>query len=37
MFNFTDPARHALACARDEAIRFQHEYIGTHILLALLR
>jgi Clp amino terminal domain, pathogenicity island component len=35
---FTERAREALSLARDEATRFNHNYIGTeHILLGLLR
>src|SRR5919198_489182 len=35
---FTERAREALSLARDEAKRFNHNYIGTeHILLGLLR
>ena len=37
-YNFTDAVRKALAAAREEAIRLQHNYVGTeHILLGLLR
>jgi ATP-dependent Clp protease ATP-binding subunit ClpC len=37
-YNFTDRVRKVLAMARDEAIRLQHDYVGTeHILLALIR
>ena len=37
-YYFTDNAREALAMARDEAIRLQHNYIGTeHLLLELIR
>ena len=37
-YNFTDRVRKVLAMARDEAIRLQHDYVGTeHILLGLLR
>jgi ATP-dependent Clp protease ATP-binding subunit ClpA len=36
-YNFTDRVRKVLAMAREEAIRLQHDYVGTeHILLALL-
>ena len=36
--NFTDRSRKALAMARDEAVRLQHDYVGTeHILLGLVR
>ena len=36
-YNFTDTVRKALAAAREESIRWHHEYVGTeHILLALL-
>ena len=35
-YNFSDEVRHALAKAREEAIRLQHEYVGTeHVLLGL--
>ena len=35
---FTDRARKAMYLANQEAIRFNHEYIGTeHILLGLLK
>jgi ATP-dependent Clp protease ATP-binding subunit ClpA len=35
---FTDRAKRVLALAQDEAIRFNHNYIGTeHLLLGLLR
>lgn len=37
-FNFTDGLRKALAIAREEAIRLQHDYVGTeHLLLGLIR
>ncbi len=37
-YNFTDRTRRVLASAREEAIRLQHDYVGTeHILLGLLR
>ena len=37
-FNFTDRVRKVLAIAREEAIRLQHDYVGTeHILLGLVR
>jgi ATP-dependent Clp protease ATP-binding subunit ClpA len=37
-FNFTDRVRNALAMAREEASRLQHDYVGTeHILLGLIR
>jgi hypothetical protein len=37
-YNFTDRVRRALAMAREEAVRLQHDYVGTeHILLGLLR
>jgi DNA-binding transcriptional regulator YhcF (GntR family) len=36
-FNFTDSVRRALNAARDEAIRLEHDYVGTeHMLLGLL-
>ena len=36
--NFTDRVRKVLAMAREEAIRLQHDYVGTeHILLGLIR
>lgn len=36
-YNFTERVRKVLALAREEAIRLQHEYVGTeHILLALI-
>ncbi len=36
-FNFTERTRNTLAVAREEAVRLDHEYIGTeHILLAVL-
>ncbi len=35
---FTDEARHVLGLAQEEALSFQHNYIGTeHLLLGLLR
>jgi ATP-dependent Clp protease ATP-binding subunit ClpC len=37
-YNFTDRVRKVLAMARDEAVRLQHDYVGTeHILLGLIR
>jgi ATP-dependent Clp protease ATP-binding subunit ClpA len=37
-YNFTEHVRASLACAREEAARLRHEYVGTeHILLGLLR
>jgi DNA-binding transcriptional regulator YhcF (GntR family) len=37
-YYFTDAVRQALAASRDEAIKLQHDYVGTeHILLGLLR
>lgn len=37
-YNFTDRVRKVLAMAREEAIRLQHDYVGTeHILLGLTR
>ncbi len=37
-YNFTDRVRRVLATAREEAIRLQHDYVGTeHILLGLVR
>lgn len=37
-YSFTDRVRVVLAKARDEAIRLQHDYVGTeHILLGLIR
>ena len=37
-FNFTERVRKVLAMARQEAIRLQHDYVGTeHILLGLIR
>ena len=37
-YNFTDRVRRVLALAREEAVRLQHQYIGTeHILLGLIR
>ncbi|MEX2281305.1 MAG: Clp protease N-terminal domain-containing protein [Gemmatimonadota bacterium] len=36
-YNFTDRVRKVLALAREEAIRMQHDYVGTeHLLLGLL-
>src|SRR5688572_9624284 len=36
-YSFTDRVRVVLAKARDEAIRLQHDYVGTeHILLGLV-
>ncbi len=36
-YNFTDRVRKVLQMAREEAMRLQHEYVGTeHILLGLL-
>ncbi len=36
-YNFTAEVRESLACAREEAIRLQHDYVGTeHLLLGLL-
>ena len=35
--NFTPRARHALVLAKQEAERFNHDYIGTeHLLLGIL-
>jgi excisionase family DNA binding protein len=35
---FTEPARHAMTLAQEEARNFQHNYIGTeHLLLGLIR
>lgn len=35
---FTKPARKVLSLAHEEALRFQHNYIGTeHLLLGLIR
>jgi len=35
---FTDRARIAMTCARAEAVRFNHNYIGTeHLLLGIIR
>jgi ATP-dependent Clp protease ATP-binding subunit ClpC len=35
--NFTDRARHAMAAAKQESVRYRHEYVGTeHILLGLV-
>ncbi len=37
-YNFTDRVRKVLAMAREEAMRLQHDYVGTeHILLGLIR
>ncbi len=37
-YNFSDRVRKVLAMAREEAIRLQHDYVGTeHILLGLIR
>ncbi len=37
-YNFTDRVRKVLAMSRDEAVRLQHDYVGTeHILLGLIR
>jgi len=37
-YNFTDRVRKVLAMAREEAIRLQHDYVGTeHILLGVIR
>jgi DNA-binding transcriptional regulator YhcF (GntR family) len=37
-YDFTDRVRKVLAMAREEAIRLEHDYVGTeHILLGLLR
>ncbi len=37
-YNFTDRVRKVLSMAREEAIRLQHDYVGTeHILLGLIR
>ncbi|MFQ5747537.1 MAG: ATP-dependent Clp protease ATP-binding subunit [Gemmatimonadota bacterium] len=37
-YNFTERVRKVLAMAREEAIRLQHDYVGTeHILLGLIR
>ena len=37
-YNFTDRVRKVLAMAREEAIRLQHDYVGTeHIILGLIR
>jgi len=37
-YNFTDRVRKVLAMDREEAIRLQHDYVGTeHILLGLIR
>ncbi|MDE2653290.1 MAG: ATP-dependent Clp protease ATP-binding subunit [Gemmatimonadota bacterium] len=37
-FNFTERVRKVLSMARQEAIRLQHDYVGTeHILLGLIR
>ena len=37
-YNFTERVRKVLAMAREEAIRLQHDYVGTeHLLLGLIR
>jgi ATP-dependent Clp protease ATP-binding subunit ClpC len=37
-YNFTERVRKVLAMAREEAVRLNHEYVGTeHILLGLIR
>ena len=37
-YNFTDRVRTVLSMAREEAIRLQHDYVGTeHILLGLIK
>jgi ATP-dependent Clp protease ATP-binding subunit ClpC len=37
-YNFTDRVRKVLSFAREEAIRLQHDYVGTeHMLLGLIR
>jgi ATP-dependent Clp protease ATP-binding subunit ClpC len=37
-YNFSEPMRRVLAFAREEAIRLNHEYVGTeHMLLGLVR
>ncbi len=37
-YSFTDRVRRVLAMARGEAVRLQHDYVGTeHILLGLIR
>jgi len=37
-YNFTDRVRKVLAMAREEAVRLQHDYVGTeHVLLGLIR
>lgn len=37
-YEFRDEVRHALAAARDEAIRLGHDYVGTeHMLLGMLK
>ena len=37
-YNFTDRVRKVLSMAKEEAIRFQHDYVGTeHILLSLIQ
>ena len=37
-YNFTDRVRKVLAMSREEAVLFQHEYVGTeHLLLGLIR
>src|SRR5512146_467206 len=36
-YNFTDRVRLVIQMAREEAVRLQHEYVGTeHILLGLI-
>ncbi len=32
-YNFTDRVRKVLAMAREDAIRFQHDYVGTEYIL----
>src|SRR3954469_5544304 len=37
-YNFTEGVRKALVAAREEAVRLQHDYVGSeHILLGLVR
>jgi ATP-dependent Clp protease ATP-binding subunit ClpC len=37
-YNFTDRVRVVLAMAREEAVRLQHDYVGTeHVLFGILR
>src|SRR5690349_623699 len=37
-YSFTERVRKVLALAREESVRFHHEYVGTeHILLGLIR